>query len=85
MPVWLKGRPADCLFSETVARDPRTGTILRGDNGGATSVSFTCAIGRGRDRQVLTGHHPIEQHQRRLADAAFLRRLAAADHQRARK
>ena len=32
VPVWLKGGAADCLLSETVARDPRTGTILRGDD-----------------------------------------------------
>ena len=50
MPVWLKGRPADCPSSETVARDPCTGTILRGDSGGATSVSFQRVIGSGRDR-----------------------------------
>ena len=40
MPGWLKGGAADCLLSETVAQDPRTGTILRGDDGGATSVSL---------------------------------------------
>jgi hypothetical protein len=48
-PGWLKGGPARCLLAESPTRDPSTGTPLRGDSGGATTVSFSCRISPSLD------------------------------------